>query len=153
MSRIHEALKKAAQDRATQSPTAVTADLVDGAAEINRHIEPTRQFDAAERFAQRRYEPRFKDAGVLTYEELIKRCSHPKWTLDARNSVFVGCGQRQSRSRAISNSAIPLYQIAGTQRFEEAVDHQQYPGGRKDLCGRQPGAVHCSPTGPPRVVD
>ena len=154
MSRIHEALKKAAQDRATQSPTAVTADLVDGAAEINRHIEPPPDNSMRqEPVRAAAVETRFKDTGVLTYEELIKRCSHPKWTLDARNSVFVGADSDRVGAERFRTLRSRLYQIAGTQRFEEAVNHQQHPGGRKDLCGRQPGAVHCPPAGPPRVVD
>ena len=90
MSRIHEALKKAAQDRAAQTPTAVTADLVDGAAEINRHIEPPVEVLRPDSVRMAMPDPRFKDSAILTFEELVKRCTHPQWTLDARNSVFVG---------------------------------------------------------------
>ena len=82
MSRIHEALKKAAQDKATQPPRVVTADLVEGAAEINRHIEPPEDVMRVENMRVPVIDPRFKETRFLNYEELIKRCCHPQWTLD-----------------------------------------------------------------------
>lgn len=128
MSRIHEALKKAAQDRATQSPTAVTADLVDGAAEINRHIEPPPDNSMRqEPVRAAAVETRFKDTGVLTYEELIKRCSHPKWTLDARNSVFVGADSDRVGAERFRTLRSRLYQIAGTQDLKKLLITSSIP--------------------------
>jgi protein-tyrosine kinase len=127
MSRIHEALKKAAQDRATQSPTAVTADLVDGAAEINRHVEAP---DPALRVEQPRIEtadPRFKDARLLSYEELVKRCTHPTWTLDARNSVFVGADSDRVGAERFRTLRSRLYQIAGTQQLKKLLITSSIP--------------------------
>jgi protein-tyrosine kinase len=127
MSRIHEALKKAAQDRATQTPTAVTADLVDGAAEINRHIEPAKDPIRAERLRLEAPDPRFKDARVLSYEELVKRCSHPKWTLDARNSVFVGADSDRVGAERFRTLRSRLYQIAGAQQLKKLLITSSIP--------------------------
>ena len=127
MSRIHEALKKAAQDRATQSPTAVTADLVDGAAEINRHIEPPDNLMRQEAVRVGTVDPRFKDTGILTYEELIKRCTHPKWTLDARNSVFVGADSDRVGAERFRTLRSRLYQIAGTQQLKKLLITSSIP--------------------------
>jgi protein-tyrosine kinase len=127
MSRIHEALKKAAQDRAAQTPTAVTADLVDGAAEINRHIEPAEDVMRAERLRLEGPDPRLKDARVLNYEELVKRCSHPKWTLDARNSVFVGAESDRVGAERFRTLRSRLYQIAGAQQLKKLLITSSIP--------------------------
>jgi protein-tyrosine kinase len=127
MSRIHEALKKAAQDRAAQTPTAVTADLVDGVAEINRHIEPADDVMRAERLRLEAPDPRLKDARVLNYEELVKRCSHPKWTLDARNSVFVGAEGDQVGAERFRTLRSRLYQIAGAQQLKKLLITSSVP--------------------------
>ena len=127
MSRIHEALKKAAQDRAAQTPTAVTADLVDGAAEINRHIEPAEEVTRAERLRLEAPDPRLKDARVLNYEELVKRCSHPKWTLDARNSVFVGAESDRVGAERFRTLRSRLYQIAGAQQLKKLLITSSVP--------------------------
>ena len=127
MSRIHEALKKAAQDRAAQTPAAVTADLVDGAAEINRHIEPPDDLLRAERVRLETADPRFKEARFLNYEELVKRCTHPKWTLDARNSVFVGADSDRVGAERFRTLRSRLYQIAGTQQLKKLLITSSIP--------------------------
>ncbi len=128
MSRIHEALKKAAQDRATQTPTAVTADLVDGAAEINRHIEPPMaEPSRSESVRVAMPDPRFKETSILTYEELVKRCTHPKWTLDARNSVFVGADSDRIGAERFRTLRSRLYQIAGAQQLKKLLITSSIP--------------------------
>ncbi|HTC66590.1 MAG TPA: hypothetical protein VK685_05625, partial [Candidatus Acidoferrum sp.] len=119
MSRIHEALKKAAQDKAAQPPRVVTADLVEGAAEINRHIEPPEDMMRVENMRVPGIDARFKETRFLNYEELIKRCSHPQWTLDARNSVFVGGDSDRIGAERFRTLRSRLYQIAGTQQLKK----------------------------------
>ena len=72
-------------------------------------------------------ETRFKDTGVLTYEELIKRCSHPKWTLDARNSVFVGADSDRVGAERFRTLRSRLYQIAGTQDLKKLLITSSIP--------------------------
>jgi protein-tyrosine kinase len=127
MSRIHEALKKAAQDRATQTPIAVTADLVDAAAEINRHIERPDDILRAETTRLETADPRFQGARLLKYEELVKRCTHPKWTLEARNSVFVGADSDRIGAERFRTLRSRLYQIAGTQQLQKLLITSSIP--------------------------
>ncbi len=127
MSRIHEALKKAAQDRATQAPATVTADLVDGAAEINRHIEPPIEGFRSEQLRAAKVDPRFKESRLLSYEELVKRCTHPQWTLDARNSVFVGADSDRVGAERFRTLRSRLYQIAGTQQLKKLLITSSIP--------------------------
>ena len=127
MSRIHEALKKAAQDKATQPPRVVTADLVEGAAEINRHIEPPEDVMRVENLRVPGIDPRFKDTRFLNYEELVKRCSHPQWTLDARNSVFVGADSDRIGAERFRTLRSRLYQIAGNQQLKKLLITSSIP--------------------------
>jgi len=127
MSRIHEALKKAAQDKATQPPRVVTADLVEGAAEINRHIEPPEDVMRVENLRVSGIDPRFKETRFLNYEELIKRCCHPQWSLDARNSVFVGDDSDRIGAERFRTLRSRLYQIAGTQQLKKLLVTSSIP--------------------------
>src|SRR3984893_6021185 len=127
MSRIHEALKKAAQDKATQQPRVVTADLVEGAAEINRHIEPPEDVMRVESVRVPGIDPRFKETRFLNYEELIKRCCHPSWSLDARNSVFVGDDSDRIGVARFRTLRSRLYQIAGTQQLKKLLVTSSIP--------------------------
>jgi protein-tyrosine kinase len=127
MSRIHEALKKAAQDRASQAPAAVTADLVDGASEISRHIDAPEEVFPSDTVRQARIDPRFKETPRLTYEDLVKRCSQPGWTLDARNSVFVGADSDRIGAERFRTLRSRLYQIAGAQQLKKVLITSSIP--------------------------
>jgi capsular exopolysaccharide synthesis family protein len=127
MSRIHEALKKAAEDRAAQTPAAVTADLVDGAAEIRSHIDAPERVFEPERVRRAGDDPRFAGSPRLTYEELVKRCSHPGWTLDARNSVFVGADSDRVGAERFRTLRSRLYQIAGAQPLKKLLITSSIP--------------------------
>ncbi len=127
MSRIHEALKKAAQDRAVKAPTAVTADLVDGAAEINRHIETPPELLRGDTSRVETAVPRFHGTAFVTYEDLIQRCSHPEWTLDARNSVFIGGDSDRIGAERFRTLRSRLYQIAGAQTLKKLLVTSSIP--------------------------
>ncbi len=133
MSRIHDALKKAAADRAAQAPAAAatTADLADSAAEIQRRIEaPERVFDAdlpSARLRQIEEDPRYAGTPRLTYEELMKRCARPGWTLDARNSVFVGADSDRIGAERFRTLRSRLYQIANTQPLKKLLITSSIP--------------------------
>lgn len=117
MSRIHEALKKAAQDRASQVSGNVTPDLVDGAAEINQHF-----ISSTDEMGSREDGP-LSDRVLpfLHFEDLIKRCSHPKWSLDPRTSVFLSGDTDRVGAERFRTLRSRLYQIAGTQSLKKVL--------------------------------
>src|SRR5258708_37439969 len=86
MSRIQEALKKAARERSTQLSIGSGRGAVEIAAEIPRLgvNEPT--------FPRLSEQGRVALAdthdGPLQFEALVKRCAHPTWRLNALSSVF-----------------------------------------------------------------
>ncbi len=120
MSRIHEALKRAAQERSTQLAAAgLEAQVAEIAGESRRPTTtvasvagpatPSRVVAGASKFV------------ASGYEELIVRCCHPEWRLDPLNSVFqnpkVGQGVSE-RFRALRSR---LYQIAGVRTLRRLL--------------------------------
>lgn len=83
MSRIHEALKKAAEERLAQVPVESRVEIGDVASEKQlfpvtaaMHVEACKNVDRPE------------VPGLLRFEDLIKHCAHPKWRVDSQWSVF-----------------------------------------------------------------
>src|SRR6516164_3627929 len=83
MSRIHEALKKAAQERSIQ-PASLNEAL-----ELTAPTQPAPVVrEADEPTAPPVVTP--ENIGFLRFEDLAKKCAKPKWNIDARMSVFEG---------------------------------------------------------------
>lgn len=110
MSRIHEALKRAAEERSTQTPAGLEADVAKVAGEIQRSV--TGVCEVAGPAAPSRVLNSGHQAIPLRYEEVVKRCAHPEWRLDPLNSVFqdprIGHGVSE-RFRTLRSR---LYQVA-----------------------------------------
>jgi protein-tyrosine kinase len=83
MSRIHEALKKAAAEKTRQGGGAPLSDLVDLAADVAPSPLTT-----SERYSSGI--PIGGDLSYLSYEELTRRCAHPTWQINPRMSAFHG---------------------------------------------------------------
>jgi protein-tyrosine kinase len=117
MSRIHEALKKAAQERSSQLATGVQPDLVDVAAEVHRSI--IAETHTAERLA---HGVRGSD-GVpyLRFEDLMKVCAHPKWKPDPRMSVFQSVENGSLGAERFGTLRSRLYQVAGTRPMRRVL--------------------------------
>ncbi len=121
MSRIHEALKRAEQEKSAnprpvvreESPRATAAvPVLDQPPPTNRVVEEVRP----------RQNERFNDRGTtLRYEDLVAHCTHPEWKADStlraslagESGRVVGERFRTLRSR--------LYQIAGTRNLRRLL--------------------------------
>jgi len=86
MSRIHEALKKAARERS------IPADMMAKAAtvEVARETKPVVGTEASAPRLQKHDRVGLSDGldPLMNYEEFVKRCAHPEWRIDPRMSVF-----------------------------------------------------------------
>jgi protein-tyrosine kinase len=123
MSRIHEALKKAAQERSSKLAPEISTGLGDVALETNSREPAASDLVYAEIPAS---SPN-GGAGVLRYEELVKKCTKPKWQLDSRNSVFhreVGDSTGAERFRTLRSR---LYQIAKTRTLKRILVTSSVP--------------------------
>lgn len=117
MSRIHEALKKAAQERTAQTATRSVSDLVDlSASEVA--IETPR---AAE-VKQTTFVPTQKiDPNASKFADFAKRCQPANWKMEQSGSVFSSQAEHQSGAEKFRTLRSRLYQIATTQPLKKIL--------------------------------
>jgi protein-tyrosine kinase len=123
MSRIHEALKKAAEERSSKLATSSATDFVDVAADFNRAaiIEPDRVVPVR---------PESRPAGhpsQFTLEESLKKCTHPNWTPDPRTSVFHGADSKKVGAERFRTLRSRLHQIATAQQLKKVLVTSSIP--------------------------
>ena len=109
MSRIHEALKKAAEERAAQLAAGGEANLADIPSELElltRGAEftttPVSTPDTASG----------NENTVLCFEALAKRCAKLEWQIDPHNSVFIDSRPRKEGPEWFGTLRSRLYKIA-----------------------------------------
>jgi protein-tyrosine kinase len=122
MSRIHEALKKAAQERSAQLASAAPSFLE--VADAPRSVVPSRERDQQPTVATR---IPAEGASFLRYEDLIKGCASPKWRIDARMSVFEGADDDHVGAERFRTLRSRLYQIAGTRSLRRLIVTSSVP--------------------------
>lgn len=124
MSRIHEALKKAAQERNDQASTRAVSDFLDLSTTGTAAAPPV----DVQRPEGLTGLPQATDGRYLRFEEFAKRCSRPGWKLGTTANAFsmqsinaVGAEKfRTLRSR--------LYQIAAAHPLKKIVITSGMPG-------------------------
>src|SRR6266481_1340335 len=122
MSRIHEALKKAAQERSSQLAASGEPSFL-GVADAPRMSVPLRELaEPAPR------PPELLEApGFLRYEDLIKRSNPAHWKIDARTSVFEGADEANAGAERFRTLRSRLYQIAGTRALRRLIVTSSVP--------------------------
>jgi capsular exopolysaccharide synthesis family protein len=122
MSRIHEALKKAAQERTAQiaageGPSFLDVAEAPSAGVTLRELEETPVGV-----------PVFEESvGYLRYDDLIKRCATPKWKIDPRMSVFEGTDDTHVGAERFRTLRSRMYQIAGTRPLKRVIVTSSVP--------------------------
>lgn len=117
MSRIHEALKKAAEERAAQIGTGVDAALAEIAGARNPITQEARMIRAT-------LLPHVTEPGKqedLSYEELVKRCPHTEWRLDPLNSVFLGSKPGEGGPERFRTLRSRLYKISSARKLKTVL--------------------------------
>jgi protein-tyrosine kinase len=115
MSRIHEALKKAAEERSAQLAAGVEARVVEVPMELKRPFAPELEAPIAPATTRRnQYIP-------FSYEELIKRCARPEWKLDPFNSVFLNSKSGESGPERFRTLRSRLYAIAANRTLKKVL--------------------------------
>ena len=93
MSRIHEALKKAAKERSAHLVGDESGEPSEVLVEMHSQTRAEKP-SIANRAEQQRILAIGNQAGPLRYEELVRRCSHSTWEIDTRPNIFQGPGAR-----------------------------------------------------------
>jgi len=123
MSRIHEALMKAAEERSAESPNSSASDVVDVVAQIPRPLIPTATLTAESTPREVRGS---ETAQYLRYEDLMYRCSHTEWGINPQFSVFQNSDMRIGAER-FQTLRSRLYQIANTRRLRRVLVTSSVP--------------------------
>jgi capsular exopolysaccharide synthesis family protein len=120
MSRIHEALKKAAQERNAQLADNSVAGSVDLSAE-----GLTGGLLTDKRFPLTAQEPTIaaKDdsVGFLRYQKYVSKCPRPAWKMDQNGSVFSAQSSLPHGAERFRTLRSRLYQIASTQPIRKIL--------------------------------
>lgn len=114
MSHIHEALKKAAEERAAQLKTGLEAHAADIVAEPKGPASLELEIFGAGPV------PGKQDQG-FRYEELVKRCVQQEWRLDPANSVFLNSKPGEGGPERFRTLRSRLYKIAATRKLKKIL--------------------------------
>lgn len=119
MSRIHEALKKAAEERAAQLTTGVEAGVEEATAELKLPVilepEMVRPTPSPRVTSPGKQDARF------SYEELVKQCAHQEWRLDPVNCVFLNSKRGEGGPERFRTLRSRLYKIASTRKLKSVL--------------------------------
>ncbi len=123
MSRIHEALKRAAQERSSRLSSGTSPDFVDVSTDVSRTTVPAevRTLPLVGDLAAEQKSP------FPCFEELAEKCARPQWQLDPRTSVFLGADSSQAGAEHFRTLRSRLYQIAGTRPLKRVLVTSSIP--------------------------
>jgi capsular exopolysaccharide synthesis family protein len=142
MSRIHEALKKAAEERSAKAPQAdrkTLSDLAsgliqsysDGADAISNSLPPLKSKERTEPF---------------TFEELAQQCAHHKWKIDYRTAVFQDNDASKVSAEKFRTLRSRLHQIGSTRALKILLITSSVPAEGKTFVTRNLGqSIVCQP--------
>ncbi len=123
MSRIHEALKKAAQERNSQ-PGRSAADAVDLSAEaLTNNVLPESRIASGEQGML----PDQLHTESQIFQNFVKKCSHPGWKINPQFSVFSPRANTPAGAERFRTLRSRLFQLAATQPLRRVVVTSSVP--------------------------
>ena len=117
MSRIHEALKKAAEERSAETLNRAADDLVD--LSIRKEIAAKQPVNGNAHAIAPAVET--TDPGLLRFEEFAKRCTQVKWKVDSEVSIYSAHSKNSVGAEKFRTLRSRLYQIASTQPLKRIL--------------------------------
>jgi protein-tyrosine kinase len=141
MSRIQEALAKAAKEKAQRAATETAPDLGDIVAEVRRPatviatpVQPQVEVQEAKREIRQEGEVR-QEVRSFTFEEVERRCTRPTWTLDPQINVFAPGAKGKMGAERFRTLRSRLYQIAATRTLKRVMVTSSLPSeGKSFVC-------------------
>jgi len=117
MSRIHEALKKAAEERSAQTVNNAASDLVE--LSIQEDIARKPPVNGGSQAKPRTAEK--ADPGLLRFEEFAKRCTQATWKIDSDTNVYSAHSNNSVGTEKFRTLRSRLYQIASVQPLKRIL--------------------------------
>jgi capsular exopolysaccharide synthesis family protein len=119
MSRIHEALKKAAEERSTKLEVGLDGNVPAISDQIQGRV--TAEATIASKVEQFAVSGGGAQTMPVRYEELIKRCTLSNWEFDVQSSVSQGSSKENAGSERFRTLRSRLYQIADTRTLRRIL--------------------------------
>lgn len=127
MSRIHEALKKAAQERAGNQSADLATSMIDSAITPAVHAGNGAVGAVADVFAQTVIVPASR-GDYLRFDELRTQCARPTWHPDVNSNVFIHPLPDTHAAEQFRTLRSRLYQLRGTQPLRTLLVTSSMPG-------------------------
>jgi protein-tyrosine kinase len=118
MSRIHEALKKAAQEKNATLPSGNGNDVALSSEALAGTAVPAVERIRLDEIANRGDST---PSEFFRFEEFVKRCAHPQWKIDPAASVFSALNVNTVGAEKFRTLRSRLYQIAATQNLRKLL--------------------------------
>lgn len=142
MSRIHEALKKAAQERSSQVAAGTVPDLADVAAGFESPCGGKTYVGKPTFHSARASE----GSSFLGFDDLLQRCAHPNWHLDSRMNVFLRADEGRIGRERFRTLRSRLYQIAATRPLKRVLVTSSVPAeGKTTVAANLAHSIMCQP--------
>lgn len=122
MSRIHDALKKAAQERTSQG----TSSASPGVEELIEVADVSSPDQTRMGASLRHMEG--TESVTTRIEELAQKCVQSKWSIDPRMCVFEGPGEQGIGAERFRTLRSRLFQIASTRQIRRILITSSVPG-------------------------
>ncbi|HVB85941.1 MAG TPA: CpsD/CapB family tyrosine-protein kinase [Candidatus Dormibacteraeota bacterium] len=117
MSRIHDALKKAEQERVSAPAPGTSVSPDDGFASESTAGErsPVAMATGMDDSLSAASMPLLPSEGYLRFDDLMGRCAHPRWQLDPAGNVFSNGGAASRGAEQFRTLRSRLYQLRSAQ--------------------------------------
>ena len=128
MSRIHEALKKAEQEKAAQmvAGARTTAPQIVNDTEVPI-FSSQRIPEETNRPAENVRAAHVADGAILQFDDLVRRCAHPEWKSDSALRVSLAGDSGKIVGERFRTLRSRLYQIAGTRTLRRVLITSSLP--------------------------
>jgi len=135
MSRIHEALKRAAQENAKRTTLEPQATIIEEVESAGRSVEDAVKPKAEENRKVSEQpvvpvvppRPVLRHAPVQSFDEILKNCSHPTWNLDPRINVFSETTLDKGSAERFRTLRSRLTQIASSRKLNRILITSSLP--------------------------
>jgi len=128
MSRIHEALKKAEQEKAAQVSVEARATAPQVVNETDVPVFSSQRVALeTNRPAEKARTERAVDGTILQFDDLVRRCSHPEWKSDSALRVSLAGDRGKIVGERFRTLRSRLYQIAGTRTLRRVLITSSLP--------------------------
>lgn len=123
MSRIHDALKKAAEEKSSRGATGANPDFLDADEDLHPPVEFRDKVQEEVPGGVRQ----LNTQQSLRFKELLKRCSHPGWKPDPRLNIFKDFDKDKSGAESFRTLRSRIHQIAVTRTLKRIVVTSSVP--------------------------